>query len=345
MQGGRDHLSHRLVSLGLSERQAVVSLYVVCALAGALAVASNFLDMWATVALAALLILGVGLFGAFLADVRMYPEERYRRAQTAGEVSGRPSVSGIRLYKRQAAEVLLDLLLACLAYLTAYLLKFEASFAHEALTQFAASLPYVIAAKMVALVGLGVYRPVWRYAGTKDLMRIALASAVGTVLAAAMVMLLFGFRGYSRSVFVIDWFVLTALLGGVRLFFPVLADIIGTIARSGSRRVLIVGANDLGEMILRAMLRDPSRTYLPVGFLDDDPGKHRRQIHGIPILGATANLSDIVRSRDVEEVVLASPGGTGTLSETVEQCIALGVPYRDAASFLSLSLVPATDHP
>ena len=74
------------------------------------------------------------------------------------------------------------------------------------------------------------------------------------------------------------------------------------------RRVLIFGAGDAGELIVRDMKTNREYGYQPVGFIDDDPAKVGRRIHGVPVLGTRAAISrDILRARSRDEVLIAIP--------------------------------------
>ncbi|MBI2321385.1 MAG: hypothetical protein HYU88_04665, partial [Chloroflexi bacterium] len=290
-QGGRDHLSHRLVALGLSERQAVLVLYAIAAAAGLLALSATFvLDLLTAVVIGATLAIAVALFGLFLTEVRVYGDEEATRAAARP----RTILFARWLYKRQMAELLLDFVLVCVAYLGAYLLKFEGTLTGPFMQQFAASLPYVVALKLVAFQVLGVYKPVWRYASVGDLLTVVRATVLGSLLSVLAVLAVFQFELFSRSVFVIDWLLLAVLMVGARLFLTALRDWAARLPRAGARRVLIVGADDRGALTVQTLLRDRRRHFQPVGFVDDDPAKRNRSVFGLPVLGGLAALPELL---------------------------------------------------
>lgn len=327
-QGGRDHLSHRLVALGLSERQAVLILYAIAAGAGLLALAATFLlDLLAAIVLGVTLALAVALFGLFLAEVRVYGDE------AAAQAAARPRtiLLGQWLYKRQMAELLLDFVLVCVAYLGAYLLKFEGTLTGPFMQQFAVSLPYVVALKLIAFQVLGVYRPVWRYASVGDLLTIVRATALGSLLSVLAVLLVFQFELFSRSVFVIDWLLLTVLMVGARLFLTALRDWAARLPRAGARRVLVVGADDRGALAVQTLLRDRRRHLQPVGFVDDDPAKRNRSVFGLPVLGDLAALPELLGQEDIDEVLVVT-SDAAVVERVAAICGAAAVPWRTASS-------------
>ena len=178
VDGGRDHSSHRLVAIGLSERSAVAVLWSLAVLSGLLAVAiRNISNDW-TGAVVALFLLGMIIFMVYLAHVRVYEDTDAARARLE---TGRFTPFALELmYKRRIAEVLLDLCLVSIAYYSAYRLRFEGGQWGVAFKSFIASLPIVVGLQMVALFVVGAYRGVWRYFGLMDAVVLARGVALGT---------------------------------------------------------------------------------------------------------------------------------------------------------------------
>jgi UDP-GlcNAc:undecaprenyl-phosphate/decaprenyl-phosphate GlcNAc-1-phosphate transferase len=329
--GGRDHLSHRLVALGLNERSAVLVLYGLTAVFGGLAVASDWLGGLVTVLLGSLFVLGILFFGIYLGQVRIYTEADYQKISGEPGIVDKLVLGGTWLYKRQVAEMVLDLSLVCLGLLAAYLIRFEGSLEHRFVEQFAAMLPWVVSIKMATLFGLGVYRSIWRYMGPADLLRLAFASLLGSLFAALCVQVVFRAEGGApRSVLLVDWLVVTALLIAARMSFVLIRDLLARLRRGDLTRVLIVGAGDTGELVLRAMARSRTRAYRVVGFVDDDRGKLDRAIHGVRVLGPLAALREVVERSRVDEVVITTADHAGELAA---ECGRLGVVCRDVAAF------------
>src|SRR3954453_13838153 len=233
--------------------------------------------------------------------------------------------------------MLLDLVLIAVSYLLAYLLKFEGNLSGVFLQQFAASLPFLVALKLVVLMASGAYRSMWRYFSSSDAFHLAVASAGGSVVSVVAVALVTGFASYSRSVFVIDWLLFTALVIGSRISFALLTDWFARLPRADSTRVLIVGADDLGELVLRSVQRDPA--YRAVGFLDNSPLKQQRRMRGVPVLGSARDILAVAVATGAHEVVIATPLPSGLEHDRfVYLCHELGVECRDATMFLSQRL-------
>ncbi len=302
-QGGRDHTSHRLVALGMSERHAVWMLYGLAALSGfmALLVQSVKLDV-SLAAIAGFTIL-LTLLGVYLAGVKVYDETE--EALAAGENSLYAFLIDLS-YKRRIFEVLLDVILILLAYWCAYAVKFGALSGSTAWKLFLRTLPVLVFVKMAAFLVMGVYRGIWRYTSLDDLIVFAKAVVLSSVLSVLAVLFAFRFEGFSRTVFVIDGILMFMFLAGSRLAFRLFRQVIPVSKSSEGRRVLIYGAGDGGELLLRELLNNRSLKYSPVGFLDDDPGKSGKLIHGLKVYGGNGDLNSVCEQHEVDEVLISS---------------------------------------
>lgn len=298
-QGGRDHPSHRLVVLGLSERQAVLYLYTLSALAAAAGFVTARMGVWIGIVLAGVLVCGFFVVGVVVTRARVY--------QDAG---GTPSNGRVILWqvmhKRRLLEVASDLVLICVAYLGAYLLRFEGTIPEPFMTVVGQSLPIVIIVKMAVLYAAGTYRGDWRYAGLLDLFGVARAASLGSLAVVALMFLLTRLSGYSRAVFVIDWLLTVGLLTSIRVSIRLLQEYIAS-QRILGKRVLIAGAGEGGVQLLQELRHNPALPYRAIGFVDDDPVKYKATIRGLPVLGNTREIPTLVRRYGIEEVLIAAP--------------------------------------
>src|SRR5256714_2656973 len=210
-QGGRDHTSHRLVALGMSERRAVWMLYGLAALSGLFPILLCNLRTDAGLALLAFLTIGLTLLGVYLAGVKVYEAES--QAVAAGN---RPLFAFLIdfSYKRRVFEVLLDVGLIILAYWSAYAIKFEAFSGSPAWQLFLRTVPIVVVVRLGAFLLFGVYRGIWRYTSIDDLVAFAKAVAAGSIVSMVIILFKFRFQGFSRVIFVIDGLMMLMLLAG-----------------------------------------------------------------------------------------------------------------------------------
>ena len=301
-QGGRDHTSHRLVALGMSERRAVWMLYGFAGLSGLLAmmVREVKLDISLPVILGFTVVLT--LLGVYLAGVKVYDEEEVKAARDKPLFAFLIDLS----YKRRIFEVLLDVVLITLAYYCAYVLRFGAMSQSGAWRIFLQTLPVLVFVKMATLLVMGVYRGIWRYTSVDDLINIAKAVIIGSVISMLALLFKFRFESLSRTVFILDAMLLLMMLAGSRMAFRLFRQMLPTAKAREGCRVLIYGAGDAGELLLRELLNNRDLQYAPVGFVDDDPNKKGKVIHGLRVFGGNGALRSICQEQRVDEVLISS---------------------------------------
>jgi len=339
-QGGRDHTSHRLVALGLSEKRAVLMLYALAALSGLLAVTVRQLKPDVSLALLVIFIVGLTLLGVYLAGVKGYDEEEEARAAR----DKLPYAFLIDFsYKRRIFEVLLDIVLIVLAYWSAYAIKFEPFSDSPAWKLFLRTLPVLVVVRLAAFLVLGVYRGIWRYTSMDDLMTFAKAVAAGSLLSMVIVLFKFRFQGFSRAVFLIDALVMLLLLAGSRIAFRFFRQVLpaGTNTDKG-KRVLIYGAGDAGELLLRELLNNRELRYAPIGFIDDDKNKHGKLIHGFRVFGGNGLLAKIMTEQAVEQVLISTPRiSEDRIAEILSECDSRNIELRR----MSIRIEEISDNP
>ena len=300
-QGGRDHTSHRLVALGMSERYAVLMLYAFAALSGLLAILVQRARLDISLAAIAGFTIVLTLIGVYLAGVKVYDE-----SEAEILLKEKPLYAFLVdvSYKRRIFEVLLDVVLVILAYWSAYAINFPP--ASPAWKLFIRTLPVLVFVKMSVFLVMGVYRGLWRYTSMSDLIVFAkavLLSSVGSVL---LLLFAFRFEGFSRKVFVIDAVLMFLFLAGSRLAFRLFRQLLPAVSEQNGRRVLIYGAGDGGELLLRELRNNRDLRLSPIGFLDDDPAKSGKVIHGLRVFGGNGDLGAVCTQHDVDEVVISS---------------------------------------
>jgi UDP-GlcNAc:undecaprenyl-phosphate GlcNAc-1-phosphate transferase len=323
-QGGRDHTSHRLVGLGITERQALAFLFGISVLSGLLALVSYEYGFTYTVVLLALLLLGLFLLGLHLSHVQVVPE--------GAAASDRPVVALVPdlPYKRHVATVSMDVGLIILAYYSAYILRFEAGFEEHRAT-FLRTIAPVIVLQVSSLALFGAYRGLWRYTSVPDLLGLLRGITVGVAGTVAYFYAATRFLGLSRAVFVLDWLVLVVLVAGTRLSFRVLGEMLRP-ATPEFCRVLIYGAGDGGELTLRELRKNPALQRQPVGFLDDDRAKMGTRIHEVPVLGTLDTAAEVLAAQEVGEVIVASVKIPRERVRRLEAiCAARGIPVVRAS--------------
>jgi UDP-GlcNAc:undecaprenyl-phosphate GlcNAc-1-phosphate transferase len=334
-QGGRDHTSHRLVALGLSERHAVWMLYAFASMAGLLAIlAVRQMPADMSVAAIAVFAITLALVGVYLGGVRVYAEEEIAAAKQKPMVSFLMDMT----HKRRVFEVALDVMLIVLAYYGAHVLILGPISNSAHWQVFLKTLPAVVFVQLAAFLMTGIYRGLWRYASVGDVGVYARAVIFAVVAAILTVVFVFRIGTFSRGVFLVDAIVLMTLVTTSRFAFRLMRKLVPAPHIRTGRRALIFGAGDGGELLHRELLNNPARNYVPVGFADDDQRKAGKLMHGLRVEGGS--LADVCTALRVEAVLISTTKIQPVrLRQIANECAALGI----SVSRMNISLQPLND--
>ena len=231
-----------------------------------------------------------------------------------------------------------------LSLLLAFLLRFDATIAAGASNlasvdwagPFWRCLPFFIIVKLLIFGKMRLFRGGWRYASIRDVTNILLASW-WFVLIGFILLMLFRympqatirtvpilsayFEGFPRSVLVLDFLGTVFLVSTVRLGYRLYREELRPVSAESLRRVMLVGAGDAAEAIIREIHRMRIERYRVVGLVDDDPTKRKLQIHGISVLGRTEDIREICEDNDVEEIIIAIPSASRKeLQRVIDLC-------------------------
>ncbi|WP_035104724.1 polysaccharide biosynthesis protein [Desulfohalovibrio reitneri] len=245
------------------------------------------------------------------------------------------------------AMLLADAVLFSAALSLAYLIRFEFSLSPYYADQLYTFLPFVTGAKLAVYFAFGLYRGMWRYTSFYELWRLVKAAVLATVLLATAALFILGFEGYSRSVLLLDSMLAIVFTGGLRIairrafehgsFTAALRSALSSRVSEAGRRVLIAGAGDAGEQLLRQVSRDPELGLTVAGFVDDDPDKMGRSLHGVPVLGEIGDLPLLAEKEEADEIIIALPQATGEqMRRVVAACEETGLPFRTLPGYSEL---------
>ncbi len=178
----------------------------------------------------------------------------------------------------------------------------------------------------------GLYRRMWIYASISELKLIASAVTTASIAASGVMLLLLGAElirpGMPRSALGIDWLLSLVLIGASRFALRILAEQ-GTTLNGDAHKALVIGAGDAGALVVREMQRTDKISYLPVGFLDDDPAKQKQEIYGVPVIGKLDDLEKVLKNHPVDEVIFAIPSLPGKfVREAANTCRKADIPFR-----------------
>jgi UDP-GlcNAc:undecaprenyl-phosphate GlcNAc-1-phosphate transferase len=334
-QGGRDHTSHRLVALGLSEKHAVWMLYSLALSGGVLALIVRHATIDVSLVSIATFTIVLTFLGIHLGRVRVYDETELAAAREKPLVSFLLDLS----YKRRIFEVILDVVLISLAYYLAYAVKFGPVSDSGDWQLFIKTLPVVVVVKLGMFLAGGIYRGLWRYASLASVVDFARATLISTIAVMLTIVIVFRFDGFSRTVFVVDAVLMLMLLTGSRFAFRMLRRVFPTNHAENCRRVLIYGAGDGGELVYRELRNNSELRAVPVAFVDDDPAKNGRLIHGLRVYSTALPLEETCQRLHIQQVLISTNKlSHDRLTDIVGRCAALGLLVsRAGMSFEPLS--------
>lgn len=218
-----------------------------------------------------------------------------------------------------------DVFLTVISYWFAFLLRFNFSIPEPFYQKMLVSIPVLVVIRLFSLFFFGLYSGMWRYASISDLARILKAITVSSVLFIAYMTFFYRLVDFPRSVFIIDCFIVICFIGGSRFLYRLSREFYVSKSKSG-KRILIIGAGDAAERLLREMRQNPNIDYDIVGFLDSNPAKKGRRIHDVPILGRVDEIEEIGAKENIEEAIIAIPSISGReMRKIMYQCGNAGI--------------------
>jgi FlaA1/EpsC-like NDP-sugar epimerase len=229
-----------------------------------------------------------------------------------------------------------DAFLFIVALVAAYLFRFELSLDSEDIQQIQNLIVWIVPLKLIIFFSSGLYRGMWRYTGVRDLWLLAQACFLATVIIMVTILTINRFEGYSRAVFISDGLLTFMFAGGMRIFIRFFYALTGnqmaniySSAITKFTKVLIIGAGDAGEKILREIMDNNALHYDVIGFVDDDMEKQGQTIHGIRVLGAVERLPKIIKKENIQQILIAVPSAKGDqIRHIVDICQKCNTSYK-----------------
>ncbi|MFN8186603.1 MAG: nucleoside-diphosphate sugar epimerase/dehydratase [Gaiellales bacterium] len=244
--------------------------------------------------------------------------------------------SHLRLSNRhQLVQIAVDAGLVAAAWFLAFWFRFEDGLPLGYDRLFDSTIWIVVPIKVAVFVLFGLYSHWWRYVSLRDMWAVLQGAIIATIVAELAVYLIHPVPGFRvpRSVFALDLLFTIGFIAGARLLTRTVLERPGPrglVARG--KEILIVGAGDAGQLIVREMLRSPL-AYTPVGLIDDDPRKRHLRLHGIRVLGSTEELPAILEDVKPDEVAVAIPSAAGEVRlRVVTACRDARIPVKTLPS-------------
>jgi FlaA1/EpsC-like NDP-sugar epimerase len=249
------------------------------------------------------------------------------------------------LYKNFFTILILDILSVAFSWYFAHLLRFNFDIPDSSRFVLLHFFPLIILTKIIVFYLFDLYQGMWRYTSLTDLISILKAGSVASLVVVILTFFVHRLGGFSRSIFIIDWLLTLIFIAGtrvgIRLFFWTLAgDESARLSRRNflkalfkksqkGKKLIVIGAGDCGEKISREIHDNPDLGYRILGFIDDDPIKSRKNIHGIPVLGNRDEIKFYSQHLNAQELLIAMPSiSSKDMRNIVKLCEETGIPFK-----------------
>lgn len=242
-------------------------------------------------------------------------------------------MSILRRFRRSPVAAAHDIAMAGLSFPLALYLRLGDRFREYA----ASYLPWAEGAFILLFAASAfaftLHRGVWRYVSLRELTQITRVAVVSVTVFYLTLFIVMRLEGIPRSVPFIHLMLLGGLLAGPRLLYRIWRERAGGVRLSNPNAVpvLLVGYKHSAEQFVRDLQRTPGALYRVVGLIDDDAGNHGRAVHGVRILGAVAEIRQVVRRLEEDgnkpqRVILSEDYlAPEKVSALLDQCESLGL--------------------
>jgi FlaA1/EpsC-like NDP-sugar epimerase len=219
---------------------------------------------------------------------------------------------------RRFLVVAVHIAAVCVANYAAFWLRFDGPLPADARQLFFRTLPWLITIRGITFIPFRLYEGLWRYSSVWDLRNIIVGVVTSSLAFWAVTHAFLGELVYPRPIIVMDAIILILLMGGLRLGRRIYREL-GWLDRQ--KRILVYGAGDAGEMIVRDIRNNPYYSYEAVGFVDDDPMKTGQRIHGVKVLGTREALPSIIDHLQPDTVLVAISRATPAVIRSIVRAL------------------------
>jgi UDP-GlcNAc:undecaprenyl-phosphate/decaprenyl-phosphate GlcNAc-1-phosphate transferase len=293
-QPDRSHIHHKLISKGFSHRNAVLVLYMVsCGLglaAFAITMVNNFIGSIILMAVGVAVVIGIRRL--------QYKEMAVLQNGTLLPLYDKP------IMNRESFQIFFDLGFILISYALAFFMVNSGSIADPMGREFFKRITIVAATQLAVFIFSGQYKRTYQFFGIGDAMTLVRTLILAVVVAGlALAVFLPPFRQVNLIILILDNFFLASFVLGMRVSFRALQYLSRKDPVEG-RRVIIYGADVNGSMMLERMLESNIRSWIPVGFVDDNPSMEGKYLNGYPVFGGHWKLEKLIREKQINEIVL-----------------------------------------
>lgn len=302
-QGGRDHTSHRLVALGLSEKKAVILLYTISLIWGGLCLSFYFLDKDVLIPLLFVFGIFTVLFATILSNVKVYSdsEEKTAYLSSRGQIKDNNKLIKFVLQNKKLILGLLnDLIIINFSFFAASkIIGIELSD-----NQILKTVPIFIIVKIIIFYLTNIYKRIWKYTSTIELKDYLLSSLISSIVVAIILIFVARFHMLLAPFFVLD--IIITFLGLVisRLSIKAMSEYL-FLLNDSAKATLIYGAGDAGYLLVKELIQNSKYNLKPIVILDDDVSKQKLIINGILIAGGISDIDKVIKKYKIDVIIIS----------------------------------------
>ncbi len=219
-----------------------------------------------------------------------------------------------------------QLLVIISAFLFSFIIRFDSAIPAKYWVSMVGLLPALIGIKLIVFWRMKLFSGWWRYISLPDLVTLLKANILASGLFLVYVIFVFSSLPIPRSVPILDFILCFLLMSGTRVFTRILRERSRGVHSKAGKKVLVIGAGGVGQMIAKEIYQNPHLEKNVVGYLDDDLERQGQTFQGLPVLGALDDLEKICRVEKVETVIIAQPAvSSRQLRKIAELCRRLNI--------------------
>lgn len=231
---------------------------------------------------------------------------------------------------RRIAVILVHLLQALLAIYLAFVIRFDSFIPAEYLRMLLYYSPVLLLIRFIFYIRAGLHKDLWRYSSVSDMIKIIKSVSIGSIVFCITVRYFIGNTSYPVSIYILDWLLLIIFSGGSRLFIRVFREYVHS--QPAGKKILIVGAGDAGEKIIKDIKHNPNSSYEPIGFIDDDPFKKGLMISGVPIFGQISSIASVIEKNRPDEILITLSSSDVNIKRIYELTKTFNIPIKKLPS-------------
>lgn len=219
-------------------------------------------------------------------------------------------------------QVAIDILVVLAVYVSVFIVRFEGQIQPAHIKHFWFFLPIIPLIRISVNYFMGLYYHLWKYFGMREMMSVFYSTSLGSVIF-VLVVYLTNNSSFPRSIFLFEWALVLIAFLVIRSSKRFSQEIINMnpLNKKSKQRTLIIGAGDAGQLLVGEILRYPENTYMPIGFIDDDPKKYKAKIQGIKVFGGRSVIKKVVKDWDVDTIIISIPSAhPGVIKDFVDIC-------------------------